>query len=220
MIRPLHDTLLDSPTFILRADGLRRCLGPMVISLMISWGGSAAAISTVSIDVDPIAAEPQVERTVRIGEIFEVDVLIHEDSVNPGAAAASAFEFDLLFDASRIAVTRVLLGSVLAAPAIGFVDEVGPGLVGFSAVSLSSDEGARSGQLARVTLQAVGLGGTSLGLENVLVSAPSGGELATLIGGGSIEVVAVPEAGTGALVLGGLCSMGWGARRRLVARSI
>ena len=202
-----------------RSDRLRRGLWPMVAGLVIAWGGSAAAISTVSIDVDPIRSERQRERIVRIGESFEIDVVIQEDIAEPGVAAANAFEFDLLFDATRISATSVLLGSVLAAPAIGFADEVGPGLVGFSAVSLAAEGGSRSGQLARVTLQAIGVGRATLTLAGVLVSEPLGSALATLVEDASIEVIAVPEPRVAMLMLLGLSGLAGRGRSRAVGGS-
>ncbi|NNL65594.1 MAG: hypothetical protein HKP30_05080, partial [Myxococcales bacterium] len=80
MFRWSHDLQLDRPTFILRAPGARRRLRLLVIGLLVSWGGPAAALSTVSIDVDPMASDRQVEKIVRVGETFEVDILIQEDA--------------------------------------------------------------------------------------------------------------------------------------------
>jgi len=132
--------------------------------------GCAAAEATIIIDLDPSVGGIQSCRSVPSSmTAFEIDVLVE------GVTDLAAFQFDFLYGSSAVNVTGVTVQHFLASLGGNVIsssdpvpDTDGAYLVAAADLSLSGPDGA--GVLARLTLDPVGTGVTTLNVaENAVL---------------------------------------------------
>jgi hypothetical protein len=155
-------------------------------------------LHTVLADVNLVQPDPGVmvrlDPAVRNGEpggTFTVDVVV-DDAVDLGA-----FQFDLIYDASVVVVTDIVLGPFLAStgritqPVGDNIDNVA-GTVSFGAFSFGNSAGPEGpGLLATITFTASGAGISVLNLQNVIVTDTLANAQSVSVENGTV-IVAVP----------------------------
>jgi Thrombospondin type 3 repeat/Cohesin domain len=169
---------------------------------------SAVTNPVVSVDAIPDASNTATTvgtidpcGSTTIGSTFNIDVVIQN------VASISGFQADLLYNPTIVHVTGVDYHFLLASTLVGVVD-VGDsvpdsdGTFVLAAVQFPSAAAAGSGVLARVTLQAVGGGASSLDLASV--------ELADGLGNpvppsDSTTHVYLGPINSGSVIVGGIC---------------
>jgi hypothetical protein len=141
---------------------------------------------TPTMRIDPVSAQ------VQPGRIFSVAVVI-DDVTNLGA-----FQFDLKYATGIVQPgTDPVSDCVRLGPFLGSngrqVHKIGPtiseGLIEYAAWSNGSADGpSGSGTLATITLEALDVGTTTLGLQDVTITDPVGTVLAVNVQGGEVTV--------------------------------
>lgn len=166
----------------------------VAVSALLFVSAAAQALPIVSVDADPNTAGIQSTINIQNGDSFDVDIVI---SGVDAASPLNGFEFDLFFDPVRLAATGVVDGGFLSAPVISIQNVIGAMSVEFAEVSLGAIGASGSGTLATISFVAQGAGDSLLDLQNVLLSAPFGVQIAGAVNDGSVGVVPEP---TGAML--------------------
>ena len=166
---------------------LVRLCGFALVMLML--GGPAQADPTVSFDADP--GTPGIQSLTVVAPnsgAFDVEVAITgvEES-----APLNAFEFDLGFDPSVLSPVAVVDGGFLLDPFIVVELVLGTLSVDFAEATIGPEGTFGDGVLATITFEPVGLGESLIDLNDVILTAPFGEEIAN--GGIEDGAVTVPE---------------------------
>jgi hypothetical protein len=189
-----------------------KCWIAVVIAMMLPI--PVAGVPMVSIDMDPTLAGVQTAVTVDLGDSFSVDVVA--EGILP-SSPLNAFEFDLLYGGAILGATLLADGGFLLPPSLVIQSELGPPEVGFAALTLAPIGASGSGVLASISFIALGLGSIALTLNDVLLSAPFGLEIAgVVLNGASVRVQGaspVPEPALLSLLLVGVAAYGMRRRR-------
>ena len=204
------------------------------------WRGAAVLLALLGLFTSPARAvmiqfDP-LHSDVGLGDRFGIDVIVSGLHGASGPQIVSAFDLDVLYDASVLSAAAVEFGSGLGLPDIDALTSIWltPGRIDFASVSFlqASDLFALQDDhvvLARLFFDAVGVGTSALLFDSL---SPPGVLLVgddpysslplTHVGQGAVTVTAhtsVPEPGTFALGLTGLLLAGVLRRRGAVARS-
>ncbi len=173
--------------------------GPWILTSIVFalLSASADAAPLVSVDVDPDTDGVQSARTVALGSLVEIEILISDVEV---AEPLHAFELDLVFDPAIVLSLSVADGGFLASPSVVVESDIGPPDVNYALTRLGTAGVAGAGRLVSIELEANAIGTTPLELSMVLLSAPDGMPITGFsLANGSLTVV--PEPAPGALLL-------------------
>jgi hypothetical protein len=181
--------------------------------LFFALAPNANALPILSVDTDPLLAGIQAERTVILGDLFDVDLVITDvEASDP----LHAYELDLGFDPSVIGALTLSPGPFLGAPTFELQSEIEAGAVQYAVTRIGPAGATGAGVLISLRFEARALGTSVLDLSNVLLSAPGG---VPILGfeqfDGAITVGPIPEASSvlllvvgGALVVGAVWRQG------------
>jgi Thrombospondin type 3 repeat/Cohesin domain/Dockerin type I domain len=169
---------------------------------------SAVTNPVVSVDAIPDANNTATTvgaidpcQTTTVGSSFNIDIVIQN------VTSISGFQANLLYNPAIVHVTGVDYHFLLASTPVAVVD-VGDsvpdsdGTFVLAAVQFPLVPAAGSGVLARVTLQAVGVGGSSLDLASVKLADGSGNPIPP---SDSTTHVYLGPINSGAVIVGGIC---------------
>ncbi len=150
--------------------------------------GAAPRSSCSSLTPDAIIALEPREQTVSLGDTFTVKVTIEQVSDLGG------YEFKVRYNPSVVEVLDVEVGDFLGSTGCTVIP-LGPdldnetGVVVFAAFSLGCTPGPEGdGELATISLKAVGEGVTDLDLYDVKVLDPSAGQILFTVEDGRVQV--------------------------------
>jgi len=181
----------------------------VIISLLLSIVVEAPLLAQSSpkslwsaLNPDPIVAIDPPEQVVDAGDTFSVKVVI-EQAVDLGG-----YEFTIGFDHSIVEVLDVEVGDFIGSVGCTVIP-LGPdldeaGTATFGAVTVGCPTGPEgTGDLATVSLKALGEGNTDLALYKVMVFNTSGSQVAATVHDGRVQVGAgTPAAGATATPTG------------------
>lgn len=131
---------------------------------------SAHAVPILSVDTDPGTAGVQSSLSVEAGTSFNVDVFI--SGVTP--LGLNAFDFNLLFDPSKLAATSIVDGGFMAPPFLELVNSVAGGSAQFAELTLGPIGAIGEGVLATISFDALAAGISNLSFGPVILSEPFG----------------------------------------------
>jgi hypothetical protein len=195
-------------------------MSPRSRSALLALGALllAAPARAVTIGFDPSAT------TASPGDPVLVDVVVSDLA----GEIVSAYDLDVVFDASVLSATSVNFSAALGSAGQAFYDaSAAPGLVDLAGVSLLSDaallaiQGGDRVTLATLAFTKTGDGATSLDFVFDAVNDVKGADaqvLALAIAPGSVGppvTSAVPEPTAALVFSAGLLVLGWAGRRRL-----
>lgn len=172
-----------------------KLLRRIVTALLVLAAAPAAATPLVAIDVDLDTAGIQSTRDVVLGERFEVGVSIRDvEATDP----LIGYEFELLFDGSVLTGLDAAPGGFLPPPSLVLDKEIGSDFVRLAEATFAPTGASGAGLLARVALEASGLGLSTLELDPLILSGRFGQAIAAEIRAAEIRVVAAPVPEPGA----------------------
>jgi hypothetical protein len=185
---------------------LRRASGAIALAAA-ACASAARGLPVVSVDLDRSLPGVQAQRSAVVGEVLAIEVAV-SGVEDPGL---NAFQLDLGFDPTRVALLAAQAGDALA-PVVepAFVDLSGPAA---SLAFFTVGPGARAGggALAILELRALAEGPVAFALSDVILSAPFGAAIPTGgLAGATLTIV--PEPASDGLLAGGLLALA--ARRR------
>lgn len=195
----------------IKQHGLRAALAAALLLVALSLSGRSAAQTgpVVSVDAVPDGANTATNvgaidtcRAVSTGATFTADVVIQ------GVTGIAGLEGHLMYNSSVLMVTAVSYAFLIGS-AGGILVELGDlvpdsdGDLKLGVVTFPLTPASGSGVLARVTLEAVGAGTTTLDLANVKLSDSLGGPIQPADPLTGVYVGPVNDA---SVVVGGTCS--------------
>jgi hypothetical protein len=193
---------------------MNHLLKGLVVAALVTCGPASARAAAVTIDTIPGGAV-DASRTVTVGDSFFVHVLLDD------AADFAGFQFDVAFDATRLAATTLTSGDIFGLDTFPVASSIGAGTVTFAETTLGSalNIGAPA-VLASVQFTALAAGISALTLGNVVLSDSLGDPIViAALDDGQITIgpQAAPEPFSSVLMIGG--GLAWVARRHLAGRA-
>lgn len=183
------------------------CAGLVTASVLFFIPPEAKA-ALLAIDANPSRFGIQSKTKANLGTTFEIDVVVSDIGV---ADPLNAFEFDLDFDAAILTAVSIVSGGFLDPPSLIVEEDITPPDVNFAEFTLGSAGAVGSGVLATVQFSADALGVSSLDLNDVILSAPFGVEIAEVeIIDGAVKVAEPPAA---VYLVPALLAVAWFTRR-------
>jgi hypothetical protein len=151
---------------------------------------SAQALPLVSVDVDPDAPGVQSTRTLTLGSLVSIEILVSDVEASQ---PLHAFELDLAFDSAIALAISVASGGFLGSPSVVVESDFAAPDVSFAQTRLGTSGVSGAGRIVVIGFEAAGLGTTLLSLSNVLLSAPDGVPIPDLaLADASLTVVPEP----------------------------
>ena len=178
----------------------------VVLFVVIGYVVPVWAVS-VSVDLDPGSLGIQGTATVTPGSTLVIDVVV-EDLVP--SSPLNAFEFDMDFDPTILDATNIATGEFLLPPSLVVETNILLPDINFAEVTLLATGASGSGVLATVTFDVVGLGMSTLDLNDVILSAPFGVAIMTDVSDGKVisnNVNVIPEPASALLWASGLLGL-------------
>lgn len=148
----------------------------ILLVLVVGGAGAVQASPIVSVDTDPSTAGIQSASDLSDVTSFSIDIVISD--VDP-TAPLNAFEFDLDFDPALLMAVSVIDGGFLLDPIFVVQSNTGIMSVEFAEVTLLPAGASGSGILATIAFDVIGDGTSVLDLNDVVLSAPFGVQIAT-----------------------------------------
>lgn len=162
---------LIMPVIVLAVEAL---LGISAATLLFLSSGNAAA-ALIAVDADPSRAGIQSNMKAFLGATFQVDVVVADIDASD---ALNAFEFDLDFDPAVLSAVRVVSGNFLEQPAFVIEEDVLSPDINFAEFSFGVSGALGGGVLASIGFSADAVGRSPLVLNDVILSAPFGVQIA------------------------------------------
>lgn len=158
-------------------------------TLLLLLATPARALS-LAVDLDPSTAAIDDARTIFVGESLTFTITIEGVTT---AEPLNAFELDLSYDDTPLEALSAAVGTFLASPTDVAELALTPPEIGLAFFTLGPGAASGSGVLAFVTMRGVAPGTSLLALNDVILSAPFGEEIAFDALFGAELTVAVPE---------------------------
>ena len=159
------------------------------LSILLAKPLLADALGGLRSSLDPLVVIHPPELVRNVGDTFTVEVVIE------GASNLGGYQFEMDFDPSIVQVVGVEDGGFLGSTGRAVIP-TGPdidnavGTLTFGAVSIGAQPGPDGeGTLAIITLEAVGVGVSSLHLHDVMVLNTAAGEETPNVEDGQVKVV-------------------------------
>jgi hypothetical protein len=172
-------------------------------TLLLLLATPARALS-LAIDLDPSTAAIDDARTIFVGESLTFTITIEGVSENE---PLNAFELDLSYDDTLLEPLSAALGTFLALPAYEVEIALTPPEIELAFFTFGPEGVSGSGVLAFVTMRGVAPGTSLLALNDVILSAPFGEEIAFDSLFSAELTVVVPEPATALLLTLGVAAL-------------
>jgi len=175
---------------------------------------TAGAAPIVSVDVDLATPGVQSSGVVSLGSFVVIGIVVE------GVEAAdplNAYEFDLDYDSLILTPTSVSDGGFLVPPVFVIEQNLLSPDVNLATTTIGGAGAAGAGLLATLVFDAIGLGTSTLDLNDVILSAPFGVQIAT---GDLLDasITVIPEPGTFVVLGAGLLLLAARGRTRIGSR--
>lgn len=185
-----------------------------LLALCLLASGALNAAQAASLSLSPSA------QNVTLGNSLSFDVLFNPEG---STAALGAFDFNLTYDASLFGFSGSSFGKGLDVFGLGSIQNLTPssGALNFfelsldSAADLLANQSMTSFKLATLSFTPQGTGNARFGLTVNALADAAGDSLVASATGALVNVTAVPEPSSYAMLLAGLGMLALAKRRRV-----